>query len=72
MDDQSEKQTAFEGGPGSHLFSLRLWCERLEDGRLEWRGRVQHVLSGERRYFRDPQALVEFMETYGVHLSNPS
>jgi hypothetical protein len=37
----------------SHLFIVRLWREDLGEGQLEWRGKVQHVLSGEVRYFRD-------------------
>jgi len=37
----------------SHLFTVRLWLEELGDGRAEWRGQVQHVLSGETHYFRD-------------------
>lgn len=37
----------------SHLFTVRLWLEDLGDGRVEWRGQVQNVLSGEVRYFRD-------------------
>lgn len=45
----------------SHLFTVRVWAEPLGDGQLEWRGRVQHVLSGERRYFRDWPALERFL-----------
>ena len=45
----------------SHLFTVRLWREDLGHGRLEWRGQVQHVLSGETRYFRDWAMLVEFV-----------
>ena len=37
----------------SHLFTVRLWIENLGDGRAEWRGQLQHVLSGETRYFRE-------------------
>ncbi len=43
----------------SHLFTVRLWVEELGDGQTEWRGQVQHVLSGEKRYFRDWATLVE-------------
>ena len=43
----------------SHLFTVRLWPHDLGDGRIEWRGKVQHVLSGETRYFRDWAELVE-------------
>ncbi len=39
--------------PHPQLFLLRVWCEDLGQGRLEWRGRVQHLGSGEVRYFRD-------------------
>jgi len=39
--------------PSSHLFAVRLWVEDLGDEQIEWRGQVQHVLSGEAHYFRD-------------------
>ena len=42
----------------SHLFMLRLWQEDLGEGRVEWRGKVQHVTSGEARYFRDWPILI--------------
>jgi hypothetical protein len=48
--------------PRSHLFTLRLWIESLGDGRFERRGKVQHVLSGERRYFRDWPSLERYLE----------
>jgi hypothetical protein len=31
---------------------LRIWREALGGGRVEWRGKVQHVLTGEARHFR--------------------
>lgn len=37
----------------SHLFTVRLWQEELGNGQAEWRGKVQHVTSGEVRYFRE-------------------
>lgn len=40
-------------GAASHLFTVRLWCEDLGDGQIEWRGQVTHVLSGEAHYFRE-------------------
>lgn len=46
----------------SHLFTIRLWTEPLGDGQIERRGRVHHVLSGERRSFRDWAALVSYLE----------
>lgn len=48
--------------PHSHLFTLRLWQESLGDGRFEWRGKVQYVLSGRPYYFRDWSALACYLE----------
>jgi len=47
---------------GSHLFMLRIWPEELGHGQTEWRAKVQHVSSGEARYFRDWPALEAFVE----------
>ena len=46
----------------SHLFMLRLWPEDLGSGQPDWRGKVQHVNSGEARYFRDWPTLEAFLE----------
>jgi hypothetical protein len=46
----------------SHLFMLRLWPEDLGSGQTDWRGKVQHVNSGEARYFRDWPTLEAFVE----------
>ena len=46
----------------THLFTLRLWAEALGDGQIEWRGKVQHVLSGQTRYFRDWEALIAYLQ----------
>ena len=45
----------------SHLFTLRVWLEDLGDGRAEWRGQLQHVLSGETHYFRQWETLVALL-----------
>ncbi len=37
----------------SHLFTVRVWQEDLGNGEMEWRGKVQHVLSRETHYFRE-------------------
>src|SRR5437588_12308299 len=42
----------------SQLFTVRVWLEELANGQTEWRGKVQHVTSGEVRYFRDWATLV--------------
>jgi len=45
----------------SQLFMLRLWPEDLGSGQTDWRGKVQHVNSGEARYFRDWPTLEAFL-----------
>jgi len=45
----------------SDLFTVRLWAEDLGDGQVEWRGKVQHVASGEARYFREWPALIALL-----------
>ena len=50
-----------EHQPRSHLFTVRLWVEELGNGKSEWRGKVQHVTSGEVRYFREWTTLIAFL-----------
>jgi hypothetical protein len=44
-------------GPSSHLFIVRVWEEEPGRGSEAWRGKVQHVLSGEAYYFRSWEEL---------------
>lgn len=46
----------------SELFTLRLWLEELGNGQQEWRGKIQHVLSGKVRYFRGLEGLTDKLE----------
>ena len=46
----------------SHLFTVRMWQEELGEGHSEWRGKVQHVQSGEVLYFRQWSTLVASLE----------
>lgn len=45
----------------SHLFTVRVWLEASEDDHSEWRGKLQHIPSGEVRYFRGWTALIPLM-----------
>ena len=45
----------------SHMFTVRIWREELDVGRVEWRGKVQHAHSGEARYFREWAELIAFV-----------
>jgi len=48
--------------PDSHLFTVRVWPEFLGPDSVEWRGKAQHVLSGEVRYFREWGDLIAFVK----------
>jgi hypothetical protein len=56
------KSDAGQAVRGSQLFTVRLWLEELGRGQTDWRGKVQHVNSGEARYFRDWRALEAFLD----------
>jgi hypothetical protein len=45
----------------SELFTVRLWPEALAEDQIEWRGRVQHALSGRSGYFREWSGLITFL-----------
>lgn len=45
----------------SYLFTVRVWPEEVGEGRVEWRGKVQYVSSGETLTFRDWDSLVAFL-----------
>jgi len=48
----------------SHLFTVRAWREDIGDGQWEWRGKVQHVGSGEAFYFREWQELIARLKAW--------
>ena len=45
----------------SHLFTIRLWRENLSEELSEVRFRVQHVLSGETRHFREESDVMGYL-----------
>ncbi|CAG0931306.1 hypothetical protein TFLX_02085 [Thermoflexales bacterium] len=46
----------------SHLFTVRVWIQKRQDGEPEWHGKVQHVASGDARYFRDWATLLTYIQ----------
>ena len=65
------------GGPPrpapSQLFALRLWQAELGQDQTEWRGQLQHVVSGQTRYFRDwPTLTVQLVELLAETASPPA
>ncbi len=57
-----EKNDRDRPSHSSHLFTLRLWPENMGGGQTDWRGKVQHVHSGEAQYFRDWPTMEAFVE----------
>jgi len=45
------------------LFTVRLWQEIINEKQTEWRGKIQHVGSGEVCYFRDWSKMMKFIDT---------
>lgn len=50
----------------TQVFIVRLWFEtrELEDAPLAWRGVVEHVPTGQRRYFADLTELTVFVGSF--------
>jgi len=46
-------------------FVLRFWQERSATG-SRWRGRIEHVLSGDSAAFIDLDEMLEFLRRFGV------
>lgn len=56
----------------THLFNVRLWNEPVTPDRAEVRGRVQHVLSGDVRYFRTWQEFTSFVDAALANSEEPN
>lgn len=51
---------------GSHLSTVRRWPDDIgtpHEPQTEWRGKLQHVTSGEAHYFRDRPTLINLLQT---------
>jgi hypothetical protein len=48
----------------SQLFTLRVWGEEMDNGRIEIRGSIKHILIGEITHFRDWATLTQIIESY--------
>lgn len=45
-------------------FIIRLWMEEDEEPKQTWRGQVEHVQSGEKRYVHEPAQVIRFIEEH--------
>ena len=48
----------------SHLFTVRIWPESLDDKRLEWRGQLKYLPTGETLYFREWSQVQELIQRF--------
>jgi hypothetical protein len=48
------------------VFIIRFWIEprKIRGASLVWRGAIEHVSSGQRRYFRDLEGLLRILKPY--------
>ncbi len=46
----------------SQMFTLRVWVEDVGNGRIEYRGTIKHILTGETHHFRDYPTLIHHLE----------
>jgi hypothetical protein len=53
------------------IFTIRLWREKLDERQSEWRGRVQHLGSGQARYFNEIGKIADFIAEH-LYCSKPS
>jgi len=64
MSGQEKKPQSEYGSPGvqAQTFTLRIWVTDQKDATLKWRGRIQHVQSGEVRYCRNWDTFTAYVE----------
>jgi hypothetical protein len=63
---KSESIATFSEECYTHSFIVKIWLEETfeETGKARWRGRITHVLSGERRYLEDLSDIGIFILPY--------
>ena len=58
-----ESQSEWEGlGTQAQTFTLRIWVTNQKDATLEWRGRIQHIQSGEVQYCQNWDTFIAYVE----------
>jgi hypothetical protein len=58
-----------------NTFVIRIWCEHSEQESVkpQFRGVIEHVISGQRQYLVDTQAILHFIQTHlPNHLHTPT
>ena len=55
----------------NQLFSVHVWAEEIDGGRVEWRGRVNTLPGGTVAYFRTWNDLIQHMQQQLGELTQP-
>jgi hypothetical protein len=57
----------------THVFIVRIWPEprEIQGAPVEWRGLIEHVFSGEKRYLNNLDEIVAFLARYLRDLDDP-
>jgi hypothetical protein len=58
---EAEQMEADRASYQLQLFTLQLWQEAVSEGQYEWRGAIKNTSTGEVRYFREWEALVDLV-----------
>jgi hypothetical protein len=45
-------------------FIVRMWAEPVNEDQCEWRGQVEHLQTGEKRYFQQLDIVLEFVTSH--------
>lgn len=65
MNENSETRPS-QFGKGRHTFVLRLWTEtrEIKGAAPVWRGVIENVMTGDKRYFQELEELCAFLVPY--------
>ncbi len=58
--------------PRSHLFTVRVWQEEVDQEQAEWRGKVHLITTGNLRYFQRWEGLVPLLLAMLAEVETPS
>lgn len=59
--DDSQSETG-DVGTQPQMFTLRIWVIKREGMNIKWRGRIQHIQSGEVQYCQDWDTFITYVE----------
>ncbi|MBN1485357.1 MAG: hypothetical protein JXA37_11610 [Chloroflexia bacterium] len=54
-----------DSSPPINTFVIRFWRE-WSAGRPQWRGRIEHLQSGQSTAFLDLESMLEFVRSFGI------